>query len=56
MACVAPKYNVAAAKPSTWGMFSTTGLPPTGLRYCINSVILDFDKAQDAEKKYKEKE
>jgi peptide-methionine (R)-S-oxide reductase len=30
------------------------GPPPTGLRYCINGVVLDFDKAQDAEKKYNE--
>lgn len=29
------------------------GPPPTGLRYCINGVILDFDKAQETEKKYK---
>ena len=30
------------------------GPPPTGLRYCINGVVLDFDKAQAAEKKYNE--
>ena len=26
------------------------GPPPTGLRYCINGVVLDFDKAQAAAK------
>lgn len=31
------------------------GPPPTGLRYCINGVVLDFDKAKAAEKKYEEK-
>jgi peptide-methionine (R)-S-oxide reductase len=30
------------------------GPPPTGLRYCINGVVLDFEKAQAAEKKYNE--
>jgi peptide-methionine (R)-S-oxide reductase len=28
------------------------GPPPTGLRYCINGVILDFEKAKDAAAKY----
>jgi peptide-methionine (R)-S-oxide reductase len=32
------------------------GPPPTGLRYCINGVVLDFAKAKDAENKYNEKE
>lgn len=31
------------------------GPPPTGLRYCINGVILDFEKAKNAEKNFKEK-
>ena len=30
------------------------GPPPTGLRFCINGVVLDFQKAKDAEKKYNE--
>ena len=32
------------------------GPPPTYLRYCINGVILDFEKAKDAEKKYNNKQ
>jgi peptide-methionine (R)-S-oxide reductase len=28
------------------------GPPPTGLRYCINGVVLDFKKAKEAEEKY----
>jgi peptide-methionine (R)-S-oxide reductase len=31
------------------------GPPPTGLRYCINGVVLDFKKAQDAQKTYEDK-
>jgi peptide-methionine (R)-S-oxide reductase len=31
------------------------GPPPTGLRYCINGVVLDFEKAKEAEKNYKNK-
>ncbi len=30
------------------------GPPPTGLRYCINGVVLDFEKAQDIEKEYEQ--
>jgi peptide-methionine (R)-S-oxide reductase len=30
------------------------GPPPTGLRYCINGVVLDFEKAAAADKKFKE--
>jgi peptide-methionine (R)-S-oxide reductase len=28
------------------------GPPPTGLRYCINGVVLDFEKAKEAEERY----
>ena len=28
------------------------GPPPTGLRFCINGVVLDFEKAKEAEKHY----
>jgi peptide-methionine (R)-S-oxide reductase len=31
------------------------GPPPTGLRYCINGVVLDFEKAAAAEKSYTDK-
>lgn len=31
------------------------GPPPTGLRYCINGVVLDFEKAKTAEKQYNKK-
>jgi peptide-methionine (R)-S-oxide reductase len=30
------------------------GPPPTGLRYCINGVVLDFEKAKEAEKNFNE--
>jgi peptide-methionine (R)-S-oxide reductase len=30
------------------------GPPPTGLRYCINGVILDFEKAKKAEEKFED--
>jgi len=32
------------------------GPPPTGLRYCINGVILDFEKAKAASDAYKTKD
>jgi peptide-methionine (R)-S-oxide reductase len=31
------------------------GPPPTGLRYCINGVVLDFKKAKEAEEKFNKK-
>ena len=31
------------------------GPKPTGLRFCINGVVLDFEKAKEAEKSYEEK-
>ena len=30
------------------------GPKPTGLHYCINGVVLDFEKAKEAEKNYNE--
>lgn len=32
------------------------GPPPTGLRYCINGVVLDFEKAKAIEEKYNNEE
>jgi peptide-methionine (R)-S-oxide reductase len=32
------------------------GPKPTGLRYCINGVVLDFEKAKEVEKKYNDKD
>lgn len=32
------------------------GPPPTGLRYCINGVVLDFEKAKEAEERYNKDE
>ena len=32
------------------------GPPPSGLRYCINGVVLDFKKAEEAKKRYDEKQ
>ncbi len=32
------------------------GPPPTGLRFCINGVVLDFEEAKKAAQKYNDKE
>ncbi len=32
------------------------GPPPTGLRYSINGVVLDFEKAKEAEKNYNQQQ
>ena len=32
------------------------GPPPTGLRYCINGVVLDFEKAKQAESDYNQRQ
>jgi peptide-methionine (R)-S-oxide reductase len=62
------KTSVIYAKDNTYGMERTEvmcgrckshlghlfndGPPPTHLRYCINGVVLDFEKAKNAEKNY----
>ncbi len=66
------KDSIIYAPDTTYGMHRTEvmcgrchshlghvfedGPPPTHLRYCINSVILDFKKAQDAEAKFNNKD
>jgi peptide-methionine (R)-S-oxide reductase len=42
----APRSSVRSAAV-TWVTCSTTDRRPTGLRYCVNSLAVDFNEATD---------